>query len=298
MKIIYRLALVGLLPVSSTCIAVTESALAASETIARSRLLATGGVSTIEGAAGGGIVPMAVMSGYGAQEEWGATAFASYLDTADYQLTVIGGSWSWRNRIELSIAQQKLTHDSLTAALALPSDSISQRILSAKVRLAGDLIYTATPQISFGLQYKENLDFSVPDAVGAQQDSGADINLTATKLFLGGFFSRNLLLNANLRYTNANQTGLIGFGGDKNDDKKLQPEVSAGVLLNKHWLVGAEYRQKPNNLSFIKEDDWKTLFISWFPNKRIALVAAWVDLGEVATFSNQTGAYLSVQGSF
>lgn len=298
MKIIYRLVLVGLLPVSSICIAATESALAASETIARSRLLATGGVSTIEGAAGGGIVPMAVMSGYGAQEEWGATAFASYLDTADYQLAVIGGSWSWRNRVELSIAQQKLTHDSLTAALALPTDSISQRILSAKVRLAGDLIYTAKPQISFGFQYKENLDFSVPDAVGAQQDSGVDINLTATKLFLGGFFSRNLLLNANLRYTNANQAGLIGFGGDKNDDKTLQPEVSAGVLLNKHWLMGAEYRQKPNNLSFIKEDDWKTLFVSWFPNKRIALVAAWVDLGEVATFNNQTGAYLSVQGSF
>jgi len=268
------------------------------QAISRSRLLATGGASTIEGAAGGGIVPMAVLAGYGAQEEQGAVAFGSYVDTGDYQLEVVGGSWSWRNRIELSFAQQKLTHDSLTKALSLPTDSISQRIISAKLRVAGDLIYTPMPQISIGVQHKKNLDFLVPGAVGAKKDSGTDVNLTATKLILGGFFNRNLLLNANLRYTNANQTGLVGFGGDKNDDKELMPEVSAGVLLNRHWLVGTEYRQKPNNLSFIKEDDWQTAFIGWFPNKRVALVAAYVDLGEVATFKDQTGWYLSLQGSF
>lgn len=268
------------------------------DSISRSRLLATGGASTIEGAAGGGIVPMAVLAGYGAQEEQGAVAFGSYVDTGDYQLEVVGGAWSWRNRIELSFAQQKLTHDSLTAALSLPTDSISQRIISAKVRVVGDLIYTPMPQISVGVQHKKNLDFLVPGAVGAKKDSGTDMNLTATKLILGGFFNRNLLLNANLRYTNANQTGLVGFGGDKNDDKELLPEVSAGVLLNRHWLLGTEYRQKPNNLSFIKEDDWQTVFVGWFPNKRIALVAAYVDLGEVATFKDQTGWYLSLQGSF
>ena len=278
--------------------AVTEEDLASDEKIKRSRLLATGGATTIEGAAGGGIVPMAVIAGYGAQEEQSAVAFGSYVDTGDYQLEVVGGSWSWRNRLELSFAQQKLTHDSLTAALSLPTDSISQRIISAKVRVAGDLIYTPVPQISIGVQHKKNLDFLVPGAVGAKKNSGTDINLTATKLILGGFFNRNLLLNANLRYTNANQTGLVGFGGDKNDDKELLPEISAGVLLNRHWLVGTEYRQKPNNLSFIKEDDWQTAFIGWFPNKRIAVVAAYVDLGEVATFKNQTGWYLSLQGSF
>lgn len=266
--------------------------------ISRSRLLATGGASTIEGTAGGGIVPMAVIAGYGAQEEQSAVAFGSYVDTGDYQLGVFGGSWSWHNRVELSIAQQQLTHDSLTAALSLPTDSISQRIVSAKVRVAGDLIYTPMPQISVGAQYKKNLDFFVPAAVGAKEDSGTDVNVTATKLILGGFFDRNLLLNLNLRYTNANQTGLVGFGGDKNDDKELMPEASVGVLLNRYWLLGTEYRQKPDNLSFIKEDDWQTVFVGWFPNKRIGLVAAYVDLGEVATFKDQTGWYLSLQGSF
>lgn len=278
--------------------AVTDTDLAADQPIKRSRLLATGGATTIEGSAGGGIVPMAVISGYGAQEEQSATAFASHVDTGDYQLEAIGGSWSWRNRVELSIAQQKLTHDSLTAALSLPSDSISQRIISAKVRVAGDLIYTRLPQLSIGVQHKKNLDFLVPAAVGAKDDSGTDINFTATKLILGGLLHRNLLLNANLRYTKANQTGLVGFGGDKNDDYELLPEISTGVLVSRHWLLGTEYRQKPNNLSFIKEDDWQTVFVGWFPNKRVALVAAYVDLGEVATFKDQTGWYLSLQGSF
>lgn len=294
---VWVICLLLLLPVIHTQ-ATTPTELASDKKIMRSRLLATGGASTIEGSAGGGIVPMAVLSGYGAQEEQSATAFASYVDTGDYQLEVVGGSWSWRNRLELSIAQQKLTHDSLTAALHLPTDSISQRIIAAKVRIAGDLIYTPMPQLSIGVQHKKNLDFLVPAAVGAKDDSGTDINFSATKLILGGFFNRNLLLNGNLRYTKANQTGLVGFGGDKNNSYELLPEVSAGVLVNRHWLVGTEYRQKPDNLSFIKEDDWQTVFVGWFPTKRVALVAAYVDLGEVATFKDQTGWYLSLQGSF
>ena len=34
------------------------------------RLLATGGATMIEGAAGGGLVPWAVLAGYGTREEW------------------------------------------------------------------------------------------------------------------------------------------------------------------------------------------------------------------------------------
>ncbi len=264
----------------------------------RSKLIATGGVTTIEGAAGGGIVPMAVIAGYGAQEEYSATAFASVVDTNDYALDTYGVSVSWHNRIEISYAEQELTHPSLTDKLSLPDDKIRQQILGAKVRVAGDLIYTALPQISLGIQHKKNLDFLVPHAVGAQNDSGTDIYASATKLFLGGLMDRNLLLNATLRNTNANEQGLVGFGGDKNKDKEIMTELSAGLLLNRHWLVGSEYRQKPNNLTAIKEDDWQTFFIGWFPNKQIALVAAYVDLGEVATFKNQTGWYLSLQGSF
>lgn len=262
------------------------------------RLLATGGASSIEGSVGGGIVPMAVLAGYGTQEEQGGAVFASQVDTDDYRLQVIGGSWSWNNRVEFSVAEQKLTHTALSQALGLSDNTIRQTVVGAKVRIVGDLIYTAIPQISLGAQYKKNHDFFIPAAVGAVDDSGHDIYLSATKLILAGVAGRNWLVNGTARYTKANQLGLVGFGGDKNNNAELLAEVSSGVFINKHWLLGAEYRQKPDNLIAVKEDDWHTLFLAWFPNKRISLVAAYVDLGEVATFENQTGWYLSAQGSF
>lgn len=275
---------------------VSTTALAAEPN--RSRLLATGAASSVEGSAGGGIVPMAVMAGYGSREEQGGTLFASHVHTPDYSLNVIGGSWSWRNRLEVSLADQRLAHQPLSERLGVAPSSIRQTVIGAKVRLAGDLIYTTMPQISVGLQHKKNHDFFVPSAAGALDDSGTDIYLSATKLFLAGVAGRNLLLNGTLRSTKANQLGLVGFGGDQNDSRELMAEVSAGLFINRHWLLGAEYRQKPDNLSFIKEDDWHTAFVAWFPNRHLSLVGAYVDLGEVATFPDQHGWYLSVEGSF
>ncbi|WP_041522052.1 DUF3034 family protein [Gilvimarinus agarilyticus] len=264
----------------------------------RSRIIATGGASTIEGTAGGGIVPMAVLSGYGSQEEAGGAAFASMVSTPDYDLTAIGASWSWRNRFELSLADQTLQHQTLSAALGVADETIRQTVLGLKVRVAGDVLYTTVPQISVGVQYKKNHDFFIPAAAGALDDSDLDYNVAATKVFLGGFFGYNLLLNMNARYTRANQGGLVGFGGDVNDDRQWQSELSGGVFYNQHWLFGVEHRTQPDNLSFASQDDWQTAFVAWFPNKHVAAVAAWVDLGEVATLADQDGWYLSLQGSF
>lgn len=262
------------------------------------RLLATGGVLTIEGSAGGGIVPMAVLAGYGTQEEQAGAAFLSHVATEDYHLQVVGAAWSWHNRLEVSVAEQRLTHTSLSQLLHLPDETIRQTILGAKFRIAGDLIYTTLPQLSIGAQYKQNHDFYIPNAVGARDDSGQDIYVSASKLFLGAVVGRNWLLNGSMRYTKANQLGLVGLGGDKNHSPEWVAEVSSGIFINKHWLLGGEYRQKPNNLSAVKEDDWQTFFLAWFPTKKMSLVAAYVDLGEVATFKNQTGWYLSAQGTF
>ncbi len=38
------------------------------------RLIATGGAMTVEGAAGGGIVPWALLAGYGENQQFGGTA--------------------------------------------------------------------------------------------------------------------------------------------------------------------------------------------------------------------------------
>jgi hypothetical protein len=62
--------------------------------------------------------------------------------------------------------------------------------------------------------------------------------------------------------------------------------------------VGLEYRQKPDNLSFAVEDDWSDAFVAWFPNKHVAVVAAWAELGSIATLEDQNGLYLSVHASY
>lgn len=262
------------------------------------RLLATGGASQIEGTAGGGLVPWAVLAGYGTQDQQGGTAFVTAVRTGDYGLDVIGAAWSWHNRIELSIARQTFSLDTLRDSLSLPTARFRQDVLGAKLRLRGDLVYGRGPQVSIGVQAKRQLDFLVPSLVGARDDDGIDVYVSASRLLLAGAGGRNLLLSGTARATRANQTGLLGFGGDRRSGYSVVAEGSAAVLLDPRWAVGVEYRQKPDNLGFAREDDWRDVFVAWFPNKHVAVVGAWVDLGDIATLERQRGAYLSVQASF
>ncbi|MBB1519546.1 DUF3034 family protein [Aquipseudomonas guryensis] len=262
------------------------------------RLLATGGASSIEGAAGGGITPWAVLSGYGEQGEWGASAFATRVETGDYRLDVSGMAASYGNRVELSYARQRFDLGTLARDLSLPDNSLSQDILGLKVRLFGDLIYDQLPQVSLGIQHKRQKDFLVPSLIGAQRDEDTEAYIAASRLLLGGAFGYNLLLNGNLRYSRANELGLLGFGGDRRDQHSVLKEGSVAVLFNPRWALGVEYREKPDNLSFAGENDWSDVFIGYFPNKHLAVVLAYARLGEIAGLDNQDGAYLSIQGSF
>ncbi|HCD56780.1 MAG TPA: DUF3034 domain-containing protein, partial [Halieaceae bacterium] len=60
-------------------------------------------------------------------------------------------------------------------------------------------------------------------------------------------------------------------------------------------VIGAEYRQKPDQLQSVTEDDWADVFVGWFPNKRFAAVVAWTELGDIAGLASQSGWYLSLQ---
>lgn len=261
-----------------------------------SRLWATGGVTTIEGSAGGGLVPWALLSGYASDEEWGGTLALSRAQVDDFTLGFAGVALNWRNRLELSAGRQTLDLDTLGAALG--QDELGQDIFGAKARLAGDVLYGAYGQWSLGLQHKRNRYFTIPSAVGARDDSGTDVYLSGSKLFFAALASRNLLVNLTARGTRANQGGLLGFGGDRSRTHELMLEASVALFMNRHWLAGVEYRQKPDNLSFAEEDDWHDLFVAWVPDRRLAVTAAFVDLGGIAGLPDQRGLYLSLQGSF
>jgi hypothetical protein len=265
---------------------------------AGSRLLATGGVTQVEGSAGGGLVPWAVLSGYGQREEWGGDVWGTYAQTDNYDLSALGITLSYDNRIEVSASMQLLGIEDLADDLSLPDDKLRQTILGAKLRLFGDLIYGPVPQVSVGMQYKNLSDFDVPGMIGARDDDDVDYYLAASRLWLAGIAGYPVLLNVTLRMSRANQLGLLGFGGDQESSRSLLAEVSAGVLLRRDLVVGYEYRQKPDNLSFAAEDDWQDVFVAWFPNKSLSLTGAYLDLGSIAGKSGQNGFYVSLEGTY
>lgn len=261
------------------------------------RLLATGGVTEVEGSAGGGIVPWALIGGYGTKDEIGTSAFYTQLELDDFRLRAAGLAFGIHDRIELSYARQKFGLGSTVSG-----HSIEQDVFGAKLRVAGDAVYdqdSPLPQIAIGAQYKKNRDFAfIPRALGAKKDSGVDFYLAATKLYLAGLAGRNVLVSGTLRATRANQLGLLGFGGDLNDRYRIQFEGSAAIFLNDNIAIGVEYRAKPNNLSAYREDDYQDVFLAWVPNKHIAVTGAWAYLGQIADKRRQGGVYLSLQTGF
>lgn len=262
------------------------------------RLLGTGGVTQIEGASGGGLTPWATIAGYGAGSDSSTTVFISNVRTGDYQLDAVGGTWSYGNRIEISFARQNFDLGTLGIALGLPDTVLRQNVIGAKVRLAGDIIYGDWPQIAIGVQHKTLVDPAVANLIGAKDDSGTDFYIAASRLVLAGIGGRNLVWSAALRATKANQLGLLGFGGDLEDGYSVMVEAMAGVMLDRHTVIGIEYRQKPDNLSFAGEDDWADVFIAYLPSRSLSLTAAYADLGAIGGLDRQAGFYLSVQAGF
>lgn len=278
------------------CLAIAAISLFAEPLLAAgSGQLGTGGVSSFEGGSGGGIVPWATLSGYATREEIDLTAFYSHASLDDYRLDVYGAAFNFYNRLELSIARQELDLVTLGPALGLPGASLQQDVFGAKLRLAGDLVYTAMPQFSLGLQHKRNRDFQIPSLVGAEDNSGTDYYLSAAKLFLAALGGYNVFANLTLRSTRANETGLLGFGGPERSGRHLVVEGSTALFLHRTFAVGAEYRQKSGALSGLPEDDWFDLFAAWVPNRHVSITAAYLDFGEIATLKSQHGWYVSLE---
>jgi Protein of unknown function (DUF3034) len=280
------------------------------------KLLLTGGVSSIDGAAGGGLTPWAVIGTNATDGEIGGSGYLTTVGTRDYGLNIVGAAIGIHDRYELSVNQQDFNTRGTGTALGLPGLHLKQTTLGAKVRVLGDAVLDSDnliPQVAVGVEYKQlgstGLDGTL-NALGARRH-GVDVYASATKLFLG----QSLLINGTLRATKANQNGLLGFGatlGGKEDKYSLQPEFSLAYLVTKNVVVGAEYRFMRNKLETagnaaglgngLRSQDWKDLFVAWAPTKNFSLTLAYVDLGVIvpATSGNrkQTGYYLSAQVAF
>ncbi len=271
---------------------------AAPEYVSGGKLLLTGGVSTIEGSAGGGLSTWALIGGQETRDGVGAAAFATYVPLPNYSLTDMGVAVGVFDRLELSYAHQEFDTGQTGARLGLGKGfSFDQDVVGAKLRLFGDAVYDQdqwTPQVAVGLQVKANDQAAILRAIGAKSADGVDFYVSATKLLL----AQSLVLSGTVRLTKANQTGLLGFGGDRDNDYSPQFEGSAGYLVTRHLAVGAEYRTKPDNLGFAKESDWADLFAAYAFCPHLSATLAYADLGPIATFRNQRGVYVSLQAGF
>lgn len=271
---------------------------AALPAMAGGQLAGSGGVSQIEGAGGGGLVPWALIAGTATRDQWSPTAFHSRLSLPQYEVTSQGVALGLYNRYEFSYAQQEIDINEV-----VPDAYLRQDIIGFKLRVAGNAIVDQDmllPQLEVGVFYKQGRKFlHIPgDALGARRSRDVELYAAATKIWLDGIVGRTTLLNATLRYTRANQFGLLGFGGDTNANRELCLELSSAVFVNDQWLLGAEYRQKPDNLSAAEEEAAYDLFVAWLPYKQLALTVAWVSLGSIVNQPSQDGAYASLQLSY
>jgi len=256
---------------------------------ADSRIKGTGGVSSISGGGGGGLIPWATLGGLATREQRSVSGFITRVDVDDFTLDVRGLTLNLNNRIELSVARQDFTIKANNA-------EISQDKYGLKMKVAGDLIFGQMPQITFGVEKNRLRDPATARAVGARDDDGVDFYVSAAKAWIDGPLHRTSMLNFNLRSSKANQFGLLGYGGD-DQDRQLLLEASAAMFLTRSVALGVEYRQKPDNLSALIEEDASDVFVAWFPNKHFSVTAAYVRLGDIAGAQNQNGYYLSIQGA-
>lgn len=264
------------------------------------KLLATGGVSQIEGVGGGGLTPWALVSGYGSDRSYGGSAYYGKAKVTDFDLESYGASVGIADRVEVSYAKQVFDTGTTGPALGLRGAyKFKQDIYGAKVKLIGNAVYgqnTWLPQIAVGAQYKKADAENRPvlTALGATKDEGVDFYVSGTKILL----DKNLIVSGTLRGTKANQLGLLGFGGDKNNDYSIQAEGSLAYMVSKKLIVGADYRMKPDNLSSAEETDAAAAYIAYFPNKHMSVALAGVNMGKIANQGRQTGIYLSTQVGF
>ena len=279
---------------SFAVLALTAAPATAGDGRAGGKLVLTDGITSVEGAAGGGLATWALIAGNGTERGIGGTVQATTVLLPDFTLTAVGGALGIRDRLELSYIRQSFDTRGAGAVLGLgPGFRFDQDVYGAKLRLVGDAVWDQDrwlPQIAIGVQHKVANKGAVVRAIGATSASGTDFYASATKLFL----AQGIMAGATVRVTKANQFGLLG----QSERASVQFEGSLGKLFTPRLLVGGEYRTKPDSLHFAREDDAFDAFAAWAVHRNVTLTAAYVDLGDIATVKKQRGAFLQLQGAF
>ena len=104
-------------------------------TAGNGKLLATSGLSQVEGSGGGGLTPWATLAGYDSDSEFSVNAVSTGVYVDDFQLQALGGSASWHDRLEVSYTRHNFD-------IKPSGGELRQNIFGAKLKLSGDVVYS------------------------------------------------------------------------------------------------------------------------------------------------------------
>ncbi|MCF6356042.1 MAG: DUF3034 family protein [Candidatus Polarisedimenticolaceae bacterium] len=286
---------------------------------------------TIDSGGGGAIVPWAYISNAPKKGGIGMPAASIWTWVSDsYTINFWPVAVSIGDRLELGFAYQNL--DISTLRSDLRNDSAAVAVLAANrldTKLDNLQMITAhakfqflketetLPAMAISVSYKKALDIDelddnltanvravlgsgapkVMEWMGVDDDSGFEVNLMATKLWKTKI---PILTAVNLRYTQANQLGFLGFS----DDWSLNPEFTLAILPEPNVAIGIEYRKKPDELRSVHdylnanaggagvsngalndytfgEDDFIDFFVAYLPTPNLTIAAGIANIGNV-----------------
>jgi len=292
-------------------------------------------ILTIEGEGGGAIVPWAYTSNAAKDGGIGMPAASIWTWVSDsYTINFWPVAVSIGDRLEFGVAYQNLDISTLKddlrgdsfAALDLALggggnrldtklDNLQMITAHAKYQFVKES--ENWPAMAISVSYKkaldvDELDDNLTDSVraigggfaaapkvlkymGVDDDDGFEVNLMATKLWKTKI---PLLTAVNLRYTQANQLGFLGFS----DDWSLNPEFTLAILPEANVAVGVEFRYKPDELRSVNdylnangvagglrglddysfnEDHFVDFFVAYLPTPNLTIAAGVANIGNV-----------------
>jgi len=258
---------------------------------------------SIEGSSGGLITPMAYLCNAGAKGSVSSLPSVAYtfINLGSKRLQVVSVTQVFWNRVELGYAYNhfgvgSLFDDVRAAGLNMGRDHVHLHHFNVRVNMLPENSFDMPlPAVTGGVHFKYNdgiksIDRNLGGAfrtIGYRSDNGVDYTLTATKMFPTLAIGRPVVVTGGLRFSNAAQLGLLGFGGEHN----VTFEGSVAYLPIDQLCLAYEFRGKNNPYSVIpqligKEDNWHAWSASWIVNKHLTITGVLGALGNIANASS------------
>jgi hypothetical protein len=268
-------------------------------------------IFTIEGEGGGGLTPWAYLTNPPKDGAlFGKPAVgASYIFPTNFQLSLYHINETIGDRLELGFTRTIYDTSQVTGQNGTLEAGVQEVVM--------DTWHAKVVLVSASVEFKDNKDIALLNdrlggalaLAGLDDDNGVDYVVSVTKLFKSTPLGMPVLCNLSGRYSEAYQTGYLGFV----DDGNFLPEISIAVLPESNVAVGFEYRWKPDEMDDIsaavlgltgankvtlQEDDWADFFIAYFPTPGLSITGAIVNFGNLVDRKVNSGLYMNMKYDF